>query len=102
MSAILAHYRTRKAPGPQRSGSRGSLPRITPRDGGGGRLSIVLLLTDAPEPAAEILPSLSLLSHDVRTAPAAATAANGRFGNHAILVDDRRDLVQVRRLLPLL
>jgi DNA-binding response OmpR family regulator len=65
-------------------------------------LSIVLLLTDAPEPAAEILPSLSLLSHDVRTAPASATAANGGSGTDAILVDARRDLVQIRRLLRLL
>src|SRR5580658_8159616 len=90
------------APAPGHGGSQGSLPRITPRDGGGGRLSIVLLLTDAPEPAAEILPSLSLLAHDVRTAPASATAANGGSGSDAILVDARRDLVQVRRLLRLL
>jgi DNA-binding response OmpR family regulator len=90
------------APAPGHGGSQGSLPRITPRDGGGGRLSIVLLLTDAPEPAAEILPSLSLLAHDVRTAPASATAANGGSGTDAILVDARRDLVQVRRLLRLL
>src|SRR6266702_1567540 len=64
------------------------------------RLSIVLLLTDAHETAAEILPSLSLLSHSVRTAPAAATA--GAPGADALLVDARRDLVQVRRLLRLL
>src|ERR1700728_2137960 len=98
MSAILAHYRTRKATGPQHSGSQGSLPRISPRDGGGGKLSIVLLLTDAPEPAAEILPSLSLLSHDVKTAPASATAANGGSGSDALLVGARRDLGPVRRL----
>jgi DNA-binding response OmpR family regulator len=90
------------APAPGHGGSQGSLPRMSPRDGGGGRLSIVLLLTDAPEPAAEILPSLSLLAHDVRTAPASATAANGGSGSDAILVDARRDLVQVRRLLRLL
>jgi DNA-binding response OmpR family regulator len=65
-------------------------------------LSIVLLLTDAHEPAAEILPSLSLLAHEVRTAPASATAANGGAGVDAMLVDARRDLVQVRRLLRLL
>jgi DNA-binding response OmpR family regulator len=64
-------------------------------------LSIVLLLTDAHEPA-EILPSLSLLAHNVRTGPASATAANVRSGADAILVDARRDLVQVRRLLRLL
>lgn len=65
-------------------------------------MSIVLLLTDAHEPAAEILPSLSLLAHEVRTAPASATAANGGSGTDAILVDARRDLVQIRRLLRLL
>jgi DNA-binding response OmpR family regulator len=64
-------------------------------------LSIVLLLTDAREPA-EILPSLSLLSHVIRTGPAAATAAADGPGADAILVDARRDLVQVRRLLRLL
>ena len=65
-------------------------------------MSIVLLLTDANEPAAEILPSLSLLSHVVRTGPASATAANGGSGVDAVMVDARRDLVQVRRLLRLL
>jgi DNA-binding response OmpR family regulator len=65
-------------------------------------LSIVLLLTDATEPAAEVLPSLSLLSHVVRTGPASATAADGGTGVDAVMVDARRDLVQVRRLLRLL
>jgi DNA-binding response OmpR family regulator len=65
-------------------------------------LSIVLLLTDAHESAADILPSLSLLSHAVRTAPATATAAASGPGADAVLVDARRDLVQVRRLLRLL
>ena len=65
-------------------------------------MSIVLLLTDATEPAAEILPSLSLLPHVVRTAPASATAANDGSGVDAVMVDARRDLVQVRRLLRLL
>jgi DNA-binding response OmpR family regulator len=65
-------------------------------------LSIVLLLTDAPEPAAEILPSLSLLAHVVRTAPASASAAGAGSGADAVVVDARRDLVQVRRLLRLL
>ena len=65
-------------------------------------MSIVLLLTDAHESAAEILPSLSLLSHAVRTAPATATAAASGPGADAVLVDARRDLVQVRRLLRLL
>jgi DNA-binding response OmpR family regulator len=65
-------------------------------------LSVVLLLTDANEPAAEILPSLSLLAHEVRIAAASATAANGGSGADAVMVDARRDLVQIRRLLRLL
>ena len=65
-------------------------------------MSTVLLLTDAPEPAADVLPSLGLLSHVVRTGPASATGANGGSGVDAILVDARRELVQVRRLLRLL
>jgi DNA-binding response OmpR family regulator len=65
-------------------------------------LSIVLLLTDAHEPAAEILPSLSLLPHVVRVAPASGSAVSGDSGADAVMVDARRDLVQVRRLLRLL
>ena len=65
-------------------------------------MSTVLLLTDAADPAADVLPSLSLLPHTLRTGPASATAANGGSGVDAILVDARRDLVQVRRLLRLL
>lgn len=65
-------------------------------------MSIVLLLTDGHEPAADILPSLSLLPHVVRLAPASASAASGGSGADAVLVDARRDLVQVRRLLRLL
>jgi DNA-binding response OmpR family regulator len=65
-------------------------------------LSTVLLLSDAPEPAADVLPSLSLLAHAVRAGPASATGANGGSGVDAILVDARRDLVQVRQLLRLL
>jgi DNA-binding response OmpR family regulator len=64
-------------------------------------LSTVLLLTDAPD-RADVLPSLSLLAHAIRTGPASATAANGGSGVDAILIDGRRDLVQVRRLLRLL
>jgi DNA-binding response OmpR family regulator len=65
-------------------------------------LSIVLLLSDAHEPAAEILPSLSLLPHVVRVAPAAGSSVSGSTGADAVLVDARRDLVQVRRLLRIL
>jgi DNA-binding response OmpR family regulator len=77
-------------------------------------LSKVLLLTAAREPAAEILPSLSLLDHAISVAPAsgdavpeppgslgppgAAGAADGSRPD-AILVDARRDLVRVKDLL---
>jgi DNA-binding response OmpR family regulator len=65
----------------------------------GQRLSNVLLLSSAPEPAAEILPSLSLLPHAVRLAPAVAASADGTPPADLVLVDARRDLVQVRQLL---
>jgi DNA-binding response OmpR family regulator len=60
------------------------------------------MLTSAPEPAAEILPSLSLLPHSVRVAAAGATIAAGTPPADVVLVDARRDLVQVRHLLRLL
>jgi DNA-binding response OmpR family regulator len=62
-------------------------------------LSNVLLLSNAPEPPAEILPSLSLLPHTVRLAPAVAGSAVGTPPADLVLVDARRDLVQVRQLL---
>ena len=80
-------------------------------------MSKVLLLTAAREPAAEILPSLSLLDHAISVAPAsgqavpglpgapgaaaAAGAASGADGSRLdlILVDARRDLVRVKDLL---
>ena len=80
-------------------------------------MSNVLLLTAAREPAAEILPSLSLLNHAISLAPASgdavpglreapgapgAPAARGSADGSrpdAILVDARRDLVRVKDLL---
>jgi DNA-binding response OmpR family regulator len=62
-------------------------------------LSNVLLLTGGHEPPAEILPSLTLLPHAVRVAPAAASAVAGSPTPDAVLVDARRDLVQAKRLL---
>jgi len=61
-------------------------------------LSNVLVLTNSHEPAAEILPSLSLLPHVVRVLPADAEMAMSGPPAEAILVDARRDLVQVRQL----
>ena len=80
-------------------------------------MSKVLLLTAAREPAAEILPSLSLLDHAISVAPASGDAvpalpgtlgaagppgaAGGADGSRpdVILVDARRDLVRVKDLL---
>ncbi len=83
-------------------------------------MSNVLLLTAAREPAAEILPSLSLLNHAISLAPASGDAVPGLRGAprapgahgapaaqgsadgtrpDAILVDARRDLVRVKDLL---
>jgi DNA-binding response OmpR family regulator len=65
-------------------------------------LSNVLLLSSAPDLPAEILPSLSLLPHTVRVAPADVAAASGTPPADVVLVDARRDLVQVRHVLRLL
>jgi DNA-binding response OmpR family regulator len=65
-------------------------------------LSNVLVLTNSHEPAAEILPSLSLLPHLIRLLPADAQTVSTAPSADAILVDARRDLVQVRQLFRLL
>jgi len=62
-------------------------------------LSNVLLLTSGREPPADILPSLSLLPHTVRVAPAAAEHLISGPVPDAVLVDARRDLVLAKRLL---
>ncbi len=62
-------------------------------------MSNVLLLTSGREPPADILPSLSLLPHGIRVAPAAAEHIGTNPPPDAILVDARRDLVLARRLL---
>ncbi len=62
-------------------------------------LSNVLVLTSGREPPADILPSLSLLPHTVRVAPAAAEHVLAGPAPDAVLVDARRDLVLARRVL---
>ena len=73
-------------------------------------MSKVLLLTSTRDSAAEILPSLSLLAHAVRLAQPSADVMLGPVGApasgladggppDAVLVDARRDLVQVRELV---
>ncbi len=76
-------------------------------------MGALLLLTSssgstAAPPAADVIPSLGLLSHRVRCAPLEAAAlldaglAGGSNGVDAVLVDARRDLVTARSLCRLL
>jgi DNA-binding response OmpR family regulator len=64
-------------------------------------LSTVVLLTSTRDSAAEILPSLCLLDHTVRLAPAAGSAGSvaETAAPDVVLVDARRDLVRARALL---
>ncbi len=65
-------------------------------------MSTVLLLTNALQPSAEVLPALGLLMHQVRVAPAEASALIDPQPAEVILVDGRRDLPHVRSLCRLL
>jgi DNA-binding response OmpR family regulator len=63
-------------------------------------MSNVLLLTSAREASADVVPSLSLLPHAVRVAPATADQVlASKPVPDAVLIDARRDLVHARRLL---
>jgi DNA-binding response OmpR family regulator len=61
-------------------------------------VSTVLLLTNALQPSAEIVPALGLLAHHVRVAPAEASALLDVGPADAVLVDARTDLAQARSL----
>jgi DNA-binding response OmpR family regulator len=65
-------------------------------------LSDLLLLTNALEPSAEIVPALALLLHPVRVAPAEAAALMDAPPADAVLVDARRDLAHAKSLCRLL
>jgi DNA-binding response OmpR family regulator len=62
----------------------------------------VLLMTDAQQPTAEVLPALGLLSHDVTVVRPEMTALLDAPAVDVLLVDARRDLMSVRALLRLL
>jgi DNA-binding response OmpR family regulator len=66
------------------------------------QLSDVLLLTAARESSADILPSLSLLPHAVRLAPAELAALTGGQPADVVLIDSRRDLMHAKALFRLL
>ncbi|MGW4381867.1 response regulator transcription factor [Kitasatospora sp. NPDC004531] len=65
-------------------------------------MSSLLLLTNALQPSAEVLPALGLLLHSVRVAPAEGSALIDTPSADVILVDGRRDLPQIRSLCQLL
>jgi DNA-binding response OmpR family regulator len=62
----------------------------------------LLLLTNALMPSTEVLPALGLLLHNVRVAPAEASALVDAPPADVLLVDGRRDLPSVRGLCRLL
>jgi DNA-binding response OmpR family regulator len=64
--------------------------------------STILLLTNALQPAAEVLPALGLLLHNVRVAPAEASALLDAPACDCVLVDARRELGHARGLTQLL
>lgn len=65
-------------------------------------MSSLLLLTNALQPSAEVLPALGLLLHSVRVAPAEGSALVDTPSADVILVDGRRDLPHIRSLCQLL
>ena len=65
-------------------------------------MSQLLLLTNALQPSAEVLPALGLLMHQVRVAPAEPAALLDAPPCDAIVVDGRRDLPHVRSLCRLM
>jgi DNA-binding response OmpR family regulator len=65
-------------------------------------MSTLLLLTNAPQASAEVLPALGLLPHTVRILPAEPSALVHSPQADAVLVDARRDLAQAREFTRLL
>ena len=65
-------------------------------------MATLLVLTNALQPAAEVLPALGLLLHQVKVAPAEASALLEVPANDAILVDGRRELAPSRGLTRLI
>ena len=61
-------------------------------------MSSLLLLTNALQPSAEVLPALGLLSHTVRILPAEASALLDAPPADVVLVDGRRELPATRSL----
>ncbi|NHC14981.1 winged helix-turn-helix transcriptional regulator [Motilibacter deserti] len=65
-------------------------------------MASVLLLTNALQPSAEVLPALGLLLHSVRVGPAEASALLDAPPCDVLLLDGRRDLPHARATCRLL
>jgi DNA-binding response OmpR family regulator len=65
-------------------------------------MATLLLLTNAMQPSAEVLPALGLLGHGVRVAPMEISALLDAAPVDAVLVDGRRELISARSLCRLL
>src|SRR3954465_6627758 len=91
MSVILPDRQRRRFP---------AVPTTTRRHE--ARMAPLLLLTNAMQPSAEVLPALGLLSHAVRVAPLEISAMLDSAPADAVLVDARRDLIAARSLTRLL
>ncbi len=65
-------------------------------------MSTLLLLTNALQPSAEVLPGLALLGHQVRILPAEGSALLEAPDADLLLVDGRQDLAHARDLCRLI
>ena len=65
-------------------------------------MSTLLLLTNALQPSAEVLPGLALLGHQVRILPSEGSALLEAPDSDLVLVDGRQDLAHARDLCRLI
>ncbi|MDQ0095787.1 winged helix-turn-helix transcriptional regulator [Paeniglutamicibacter psychrophenolicus] len=65
-------------------------------------MAIIALLTNTPGTSAQIVPSLELLSHQIRVLPASGSALLASDSAEVVLVDGRKDLAGSRTLCQLL
>jgi DNA-binding response OmpR family regulator len=65
-------------------------------------MSALLLLTNALQPSAEVLPALALLPHTVKVMPAEGSALIEAPSVNIVLVDGRQDLAKARDLTRLI
>src|SRR5437763_12477515 len=87
-------------------GSRPISSRICRRgiDCADGRcpMSMLLLLTSALQPSADVLPGLALLPHQVKILPAEGSALLEAPSSDLVLIDGRRELAHARDLCRLI